>query len=304
MVVDTNVLLQDVLRTVRTGRPTCLQQLATLGAIRVFAADHVHEEVLEHLPRRADQLGLGTGAALDVWRGDYLPTISWVNVGGVPATNELLAQIAARDADDVGTATLALLLGTKALSEDNDLVAFEVATGLAWLGPLLAVRTQSSNEMLGMLSVELALAGIEGLAYALKQIDRRFGVALVLLLALGSIPFALRPTLAHKVDDRLQLGRKVTDITTGIWAFVESRVDEYSSASAIAEVLHLPRGELTLLQMAGRRLATSFEPIGAAALLDELGPSIELPSLESALTLSGAFVKTPQGWQLGRTAQS
>jgi hypothetical protein len=155
-----------------------------------------------------------------------------------------------------------------------------------------------------MLSVELALAGIEGLAYALKQIDRRFGVALVLLLALGSIPFALRPTLAHKVDDRLQLGRKVTDITTGIWAFVESRVDEYSSASAIAEVLHLPRGELTLLQMAGRRLATSFEPIGAAALLDELGPSIELPSLESALTLSGAFVKTPQGWQLGRTAQS
>ena len=48
VVVDANVLRNDIRRACRTGQRTVLVTAANAGFIRLFCAEHVYDEVIEH----------------------------------------------------------------------------------------------------------------------------------------------------------------------------------------------------------------------------------------------------------------
>ena len=127
VVVDANILRNDIRRACRTGQRTVLVTAANAGCIRLFCAQHVHDEVIEH---SGDWTATGPVTRTDflrVWLLEYLPLIRVVPVGDerrawlAPAELARVSRLAepGQDSDDVPSAVLALLLGAFFLSGDG-----------------------------------------------------------------------------------------------------------------------------------------------------------------------------------------
>jgi hypothetical protein len=127
VVVDANVLRNDILRACRTGQRTVLVTAANAGLLRLFCAEHVYSEVIEHSSDWTVGGPVTRGAFLRRWLLEYLPLIrvvpigeghfSWLN----PDELERIRHLAepGQDPDDVPSAVLALLLEAFFLSEDG-----------------------------------------------------------------------------------------------------------------------------------------------------------------------------------------
>jgi len=121
LVVDTNILLSDVIASLRRRTPSRLLTLAHLGKLRIFAAAHVSDEVRMHLPRMAWEHQLPPLDALQWWMVNYLPIIRFVDVPHLDLGDPRPGHI--QDADDVPTAELvAILAPIISLSNDAHLV--------------------------------------------------------------------------------------------------------------------------------------------------------------------------------------
>ena len=128
VVVDANVLRNDILRACRTGQRTVLVTAANVGLLRLFCAEHVYLEVIEHSGDWTIGGPVTQNAFLRRWLLEYLPLIRVVPVeeGHLawldPAELERMRHLAepGQDPDDVPSATLALLLGAFFLSEDGN----------------------------------------------------------------------------------------------------------------------------------------------------------------------------------------
>ncbi len=126
LVVDTNILLSDVIASLRGRTPSRFLTLAHLGELRVFAAAHVDGEVRMHLPRMAREHYLSPLDALQWWMVNYLPVIRFVNVPHVDVGDPRPGRI--QDADDMPTAELvAILAPIISLSKDAHLVDLGMA---------------------------------------------------------------------------------------------------------------------------------------------------------------------------------
>lgn len=128
VVVDANILRNDIRRACRTGR-TVLITAANAGLIRLFCAEHVHDEVFEHSGDWTAKGKVTQEAFLHMWMTDYLPVIRVVSIGKEhqawldPAERSRIQDLdqpePIGDPDDVPSAVLSLLLGAFFLSEDH-----------------------------------------------------------------------------------------------------------------------------------------------------------------------------------------
>jgi predicted nucleic acid-binding protein len=148
LVIDANVLRDEILRTVRKGQRTILWTATNSGVFRLFCAEHVVEEVEEHLERWATKKKLDIEAARRAWVDFYRPLLRVVEVASDLTSleeSERLQALATRggphgDPDDVPTATLALLIGAPLLSKDNNALRavygddFDRTAHKQWLG--------------------------------------------------------------------------------------------------------------------------------------------------------------------------
>jgi predicted nucleic acid-binding protein len=127
VVVDANVIRNDLLRVTRTGQRTMFVSAANYGVLRVFCAQHVFDEVEEHLSDWAAQGGVRLDDARRVWAETYVPLLRVVDVpqGLTSRTEQKRLDVLGDrfsglgDPDDVPTATLALLLGAPLMSADR-----------------------------------------------------------------------------------------------------------------------------------------------------------------------------------------
>lgn len=122
VVVDANYLHNDLLRACVGDQQTIMQTAANSGALRLYCARHVLEEVEEHHAAWARAKALDPDAVLDVWRRSYLPLLRRVDPPmGLLASNEQarIDRLHAQDPDDVPTATLAILLQAPFISSDK-----------------------------------------------------------------------------------------------------------------------------------------------------------------------------------------
>lgn len=121
-VADANVLRTNILRSCRYGR-TVLVSAANMGALRLYCAQHVIDEVSRHGPRWAADAGVEYPEFLRVWRTEYLPLLRLV-----PEADSLLDMLSEAerervanltDRDDVPSVVLAVALSAVLLSEDK-----------------------------------------------------------------------------------------------------------------------------------------------------------------------------------------
>lgn len=153
VVVDTNVLLNDLMQTVKRGHPTALVEAARLGSIRLFAAEHVADEMAERLPTYATRRNRGDllEELQATWDAAYWPLVHLVAVPH-DLQNDLVARVRSRDADDAPTAALACLLAPcLVFTDDDDLAAHGLIPnpdGVNWLARALAVRDEAHAEIL------------------------------------------------------------------------------------------------------------------------------------------------------------
>ncbi len=139
--VDSNMLLKNIARDVRDApKRTHIRTLAKLGVLRLFAGSHVYDEMNKYLSEFMVARGLDPSVAETIWRQDFLPSVRFVDTTQFPLTDPRVLAVRDRDADDLPTAILACLLGTKALSEDQDLVDYGLATGRPWLDLIFAAE--------------------------------------------------------------------------------------------------------------------------------------------------------------------
>jgi hypothetical protein len=127
VVIDANVLRNDILRACRTGKRTVLVTAANAGLFRLFCAEHVYGEVIEHSGDWTAEGPVTREVFLREWLLEYLPLIRVVRFdeGQLAwlAPDELarirLLDQPDQDPDDVPSATLALLLEAFFLSGDR-----------------------------------------------------------------------------------------------------------------------------------------------------------------------------------------
>jgi predicted nucleic acid-binding protein len=180
VVVDANRLYHDMRPACRNGRRTVLVSAANGGAIRLFAARHVVEEFHEHAEEWADKAGVDRGVFMDRWRSEYAPLLRVFDAPAgllTPAEAGRVELLESgppefRDADDVPSAVLALVLGAFFLSRDKKPVKavyghdVDMAEREAWLEVLRAGgdapvlrRMQRSDEQVAAAAGQLAFLG-------------------------------------------------------------------------------------------------------------------------------------------------
>jgi hypothetical protein len=148
-VVDANVLLKNISRDARQWPDTSLMlSLAQRGWYRVFAAEHVYGEVEDHLDCVIADSGRDVALARKIWTEQYLPRVRFVSIDpvGLSRFDARIAAVQHRDPDDAPTAALAILLGTRGLSEDLDLLDPGLATGRPWLQLVAASKDVTFGE--------------------------------------------------------------------------------------------------------------------------------------------------------------
>lgn len=127
VVLDANVLRNDIRHACRKGQRTVLVSAANAGFIRLFCAEHVYHEVIEHSGDWTAAGPVTRDAFLRRWLLEYLPLIRIVPIGEGElgwldqAELERVRHLARpdQDPDDVPSAVLSLLLGAFFLSEDG-----------------------------------------------------------------------------------------------------------------------------------------------------------------------------------------
>jgi PIN domain len=163
---DTNVLLSDIARFVRQHpKPTALQEMSRTDLVRVFLSETVVAEVDEHIESWMYDRGIDAVAANECWR--LLKRHVWVvDATGLALNDERVLAVYEADADDGGTAALAVALRIKALSRDRHLLDVGLALGEDWLqivfasGAALLGEAADAGVMVGV-GVP-TIAGVEG----------------------------------------------------------------------------------------------------------------------------------------------
>lgn len=127
VVMDTSVLLPDVLWTTRNQERSTFLDFLDLGLVRPFAAHHVWAEVPRKIWDDAEASGIDGEAAEAVWWGEYAQRIRFVDVSGLEVPSASLISI--RDGSDAPTFALAgLLAPVVVLAQDDDIQDLGIAT--------------------------------------------------------------------------------------------------------------------------------------------------------------------------------
>jgi predicted nucleic acid-binding protein len=125
VILDANVLRDDILYACRQGRRTVLVTAANAGLLRLFCAQHVVDEVVEHSAEWATGSDVSHALLLRRWLLEYLPVIRVIPFDDFlrelldPDEAARIRELSVVDPDDVPSATMALLLEAFYLSNDT-----------------------------------------------------------------------------------------------------------------------------------------------------------------------------------------
>jgi predicted nucleic acid-binding protein len=320
VVVDANWLRNDLLYCCSHQRQTVMLTAANRGLVRLYCAQHVLDEVVEHHADWARTKNLPPAEVLDRWTRDYLPLLRLVDPpAGLlqPAEQARIDLLHSQDPDDVPSATLAILLQAPLISSDK-------RPTRAVYGPGAAVRQQAELRELFQVAGDtvqlremattaalLPYAGGSALLRATFHSARR-APALTLLSA-GALALWLARGTARPAWQRIgkaagrgfELAGRLVAVHQ-IWqARVQAAAPEMSPWDQLASSLParplLTRALIRTLAYAPSSQRTVAELIAALPSLPVA--SGQRPTRDVLRTHHGAvFQEFPRGrWQLGRS---
>lgn len=215
LVLDANMIRGELIRMALTGR-TVLVNAANSGVFRLFVAQHVVDEVWEHYGTWARRRKVAAAEVRKAWESELLPLLRCVTIPDGWTTVEESSRLAmlARpapdgDADDVPTATLALLLGAPLLSRDGKPIEavygtdFDKEAHQEWLDALKAGGDLGPLGQYLHLSTNLIVLLAKGAIGGLRAASARWSWSTVILAIAGSGAFA---ALLAPADKRRQIG--------------------------------------------------------------------------------------------------
>jgi hypothetical protein len=320
-VVDANRLRNDIRRFCRTGQRTVLVTAANAGCIRLFCAQHVYDEVIEHSGEWTTTGPVTRNDFLRAWLLQYLPLIRVVPVGQEqlawldPPELARVRRLAepGQDPDDVPSAVLALLLGAFFPSGDRkplravyggaDLSAHE-----DWASILMAGGDAGELASLTLAANLTALAG-QGVTGGARRIAAATSPWVLVAAALGAAWWYLsRPastrqrvtsvagSVLARTLDTIAVYREVQDRFTSA---APKAPGWESLAASLAPEAVLGRACLHTL---ARSASCDLSAAGLAAELPRLGVAQGQAKVRQVLR-GGPFTEVWRGrWQAGHAA--
>ena len=314
VVVDTNVLIEDLLRR-SDGKQSSLLVAAGAGSARIYATESILAELDEHLPRIARERSRDLTRLREVLARDYLPYLRVVDVSDLRSEDERVIALALEDADDVGPAKLALLLAPSfLLTTDKDhhrhgLGVFyeptENKTGWTFGAVALKDRSIVIGLMAGgeggvfgsLLAGEVAVDAVKALA----KNEKLLTIGLFLIVGVAFI-LAMSPRARERAGQLIESVALVAgDAASSVARGVSKALDMSEEARALLEANATRRPtQDTDLELVARVLAVSHPGVTLAQLREALP---KVANVDSVLGSSRLFVEVRPGrWALGRSA--
>jgi hypothetical protein len=297
---------------------------ANVGALRLYVASHVIEEVHRHGDRWAEESGDVSPAAFWArWREEYLPLLRVV--GNRHLSDDLLdreerarlARLAVRDPDDVPSVILSLALGAFFLSEDHAAVRavygeeVDLEAHRGWLDVL---RCSGDAGELGKMvfgaSMLPAIAG-GGAIEAGRWVSRKFSPWALLPIGLGLLLLARRHLDSERLAGLRDGAGKLAWGFAHIYLRYQGEYERFRAAAPPAPAWNRLTAETAPRAVLWRACAYCLarSPGGHRAASELAG---ELPALgvgqgealvREVLRDGGCFCETYTGrWQLGSPA--
>jgi hypothetical protein len=317
IVPDANVLRGDIGRACRDGRRTVIMTGANTGTFRLFCANHVLEEVLEHGERWALEMGIPYNAYMECWNRYLLPHLRLVDTSDLRwllSPNECGRIDGLRDPDDAPSAMLSLSLGAFYLTEDGParLAVYGIDVNAEerrkWLEPLM--RGGDAGELWKVILTATAVPtlGIRGLWKAGCWLYEKSPWALMATLGSG-IFFATRakPETYRRLGE--VLAQAAIYFSDGIITPYNESIARFNrmapNTPSWAELTRTNERDAVLARACLFRAARSRQsPISARQLASEL-PGLGIGQSEKRvrqmLRNNKSFFEPYKGrWQLGR----
>jgi predicted nucleic acid-binding protein len=324
VVVDANVLRNDILRACRTGRRTVLITAANAGLLRLFCAEHVYREVIEHSGDWTAEGPITRDVFLRRWLFEYLPLIRVVLVGEghlawlAPAELARIRRLAepGQDPDDVPSATLALLLEAFFLSEDRKPLravygdAYLAGRHREWVNILKAGGDAGELEKTLILAINLTGLAAHGIAGGAGRIAAATSPWVLVAAGLGTGWWYLSRPASTRQRVASAAGSALTCALGAAVAYQEVQ-DEFTSASpetpswaSLAASLR-PAAVLgrACLHTLARSPGGNCSAVELAAELPWLGVAQGEAKVRQVLRDTGPFTEVWRGrWQAGQAA--
>ena len=319
VVLDASRLRDDVLGACRRQCRTTLITAANTGDHRLFAAEHVIDEVLEHAPRWCQEAGVEVDAFFARWQEEYLPVIRVVDVDDdllemlSPDERVRVERHRCIDPDDVPSVTLAILLQGLYLSHDALALwavygeSLDLAVHERWLQILQDGSDARQLAEFGNLSAALSQALFTSSVAGLRRLMKATS-PLILAPPLIAIAIAIARIPSES-------RRRLLDATTqAMRVLAETRLIQRQLSSSFVEALpadpvweHLaqtvPSRRLlgrALLHTLARHKDSNLSAAQLAAALPYLGVAQSATTIRAVLRGEDAFYEVWRGyWQVG-----
>jgi predicted nucleic acid-binding protein len=324
VVVDANVLRNDLRYACENDRRTVLVTAANSGAIRLFAASHVLEELAEYADLWAlESEEIAPDELKARWRTEYLPLIRVIEDHDLPrdlldpAESKRVQALEEIDPDDVPSVILALAIEAFYLSEDGPALravygeAVDPIAHHAWLERLMAGGDAGQLGKLIFSAGALPMAAGAGLLAGARRIADRFSPWLLGAMGVGLVGalWARQPSAAT----RQKIGDAAIEFGFGL-LYAYSR---YQTAYAdfarmtpgvpcLEKLAASNRADAVRIRMAMHHLARVPHGQMSAGEVVEALPRAEINGseayVEKALRAGCFRQPSPGRWQLGASA--
>ncbi|MFE7622531.1 hypothetical protein [Streptomyces sp. NPDC057509] len=305
-IVDTNVLLTSVdndCRNETQGRRSRLLLMSDGGDVVLYAADHVLDEVYEHLPRIAKSSPVPLAALRAYFETEYLPVLRFVTVSDTDAPDPQV--LAITDSDDVPTGRLAKLIAPCVVFSDDKHLKRPGFAPKRWLDMAKAAVEVADGHRAQVTTLNAAALPVRGLVGLVSLAGRKVNVSPWVL---GGLALGAGALLLKKPERRKATAEVAGKIFEGIGnQLAEGMVLERGGVEKLRKVVLAAPEEPTLRQRIAIVLARQNEPLLATEVHDLIharfpeAPDVSIKEVRGALEEGTEFVRGQRyRWQLGR----
>ncbi|MGW3287539.1 hypothetical protein ACWDR3_23185 [Streptomyces sp. NPDC001002] len=303
-IVDTNTLLSSIDNDCRNeGWSSRLRRMTTSGATVLYAADHVLEEVYEHLPTIAEFSPVPLADLRTRFEEYYLPALRFVTVSDVDAPDAQVMAIT--DPDDVPTGWLAKLISPCVVFSDDRHLKKPGLAPKRWLDAAEAAVNVAEGFQGQVVTVNVAALPIRGVVELVSLSGRKIGVSPWVI---GVVALGVTALLLKKADRR-----KTAAFVAG--TFIEAVCNQLAVDAAqeqrgierLRDVILPAPTRPTIRQQVAITLARQNEPLLAAEVHELIQehfpdePMVSLQKVRAVLEGGTEFVRVRRyRWQLGR----
>lgn len=303
-IVDTNTLLSSVDNDCRhEGWSSRIRRMTASGATVLYAADHVLEEVYEHLPRIAESSPVPLATLRARFEDEYLPALRFVAVSDADAPDPQV--LAITDPDDVPTGKLAKLIAPCVVFSDDKHLKMPGFAPKRWLDAAEAAVNVAEGFRKQTVTMNAAALPIRSMAGLITFSGRKVGISPWVL---AGVVLGAGALLLKKPERRKTAAQIAAKIAEGFGnQLAVAMAQEQRGIEGLRDVILPEPMTPTIRQQVAITLARENRPLLAAEVHELIqlhfpdDPEVSIKEVRAVLNEGTEFVRVERYcWQLGR----